>query len=190
MTTWAGWESQLADALNVQDTTEVGYLLRTWGSEEASTCANNPVAASRKASGSTNCKQLPNGLSAQNYTSRASGLAAAAAQLKSGNYPHLWAAIESGNPYNVVNTQQVADDLTKWGAQATSVAYLLEVSNGTFGSGVPLQAPPGIKAARLHRGYSDLQRSVNKHLPDALHSSRRSLNAGLRSLARARKVRL
>lgn len=53
----------------------------------------------------------------------------------------------------------------------------------------PGQAQP-IKAAHLHKGYADLQRSVNRNLPSSLHTSRRYLAAGLRSVARARKVPL
>ena len=50
--------------------------------------------------------------------------------------------------------------------------------------------PPGVKTAQLHQGWNDLRRSVNVNLPAALRNSHRSLNAGLRAVERARKVRL
>ncbi len=50
--------------------------------------------------------------------------------------------------------------------------------------------PPKLKAAQLHKGYADIQHSVNRNLPHALRRSHHSLAAGLRSVHRARKVRL
>lgn len=47
-----------------------------------------------------------------------------------------------------------------------------------------------VKTAQLHHGWADLRRSVNATLPRALHNSQRNLNAGLRAVGRARKVRL
>jgi len=49
---------------------------------------------------------------------------------------------------------------------------------------------PVVRAAHAHGGYADLQRTVNVHMPTALHAAQRSNKAALQSLARARKVRL
>jgi hypothetical protein len=49
---------------------------------------------------------------------------------------------------------------------------------------------PQPKAAKLHKGYADVQHSVNHNMPAALRRSHHSLEAGLRSLNRARKVKL
>ena len=55
----------------------------------------------------------------------------------------------------------------------------------------PAPSPsPGAKAAKLHKGYADIQHSVNHNLPAALRASKRSLDAGLRALHRASKVPL
>ncbi len=50
--------------------------------------------------------------------------------------------------------------------------------------------PPKLSAAKLHKGYADVQHSVNHNMPAALKRSHRSLSAGLRSVHRARKVKL
>jgi hypothetical protein len=47
-----------------------------------------------------------------------------------------------------------------------------------------------VKAARAHKGWSDLRRSMNSTQPTELSSARRCLGAGLRTVARARKVKL
>ena len=188
MATWTGWEAQLIKALGVQDTREVGYLIRIWSSNTQTPCRSNPLAASWKIAGSGACQNLPGGNHAQNYPSHAEGIRATVAQLKSGSYPHLWAAIESGNPYNVKDPQAVDDDLKKWGAPGAGVAYLLEVEQGTFGSQVTGAQP--VKAAKLHAGYADVRRSVNHNMPTALNNSRSYMKAGLRSVRRARKVRI
>lgn len=56
----------------------------------------------------------------------------------------------------------------------------------------PPQPPGGgtVKAARAHGGWHDVRVSINKHMPAALRSSHRNTQAALRSLSRARKVRL
>lgn len=50
--------------------------------------------------------------------------------------------------------------------------------------------PPKLKAPQALRGWRDMQRSVNTHLPAALHTSKRAHRAALRELRRASKVRL
>ena len=61
----------------------------------------------------------------------------------------------------------------------------------TYAGIAPVPPPAGsVKAARLHKGYADLQHSVNVNMPTALTSAHRNLAAGLRSVHRARKVRI
>lgn len=52
------------------------------------------------------------------------------------------------------------------------------------------QPSTGIKAPQAHSGWASIQKSVNKRMPNSLRSADRSLEAALRSLNRARKVRL
>lgn len=49
---------------------------------------------------------------------------------------------------------------------------------------------PGAKAAHLHSGWKDLRHSFNHDMPVSLANAHRSLAAGLRTVKRARKVRL
>jgi hypothetical protein len=54
--------------------------------------------------------------------------------------------------------------------------------------------PPGpggpIKAPKAHGGWSDVRKSVNHRMPKSLRHSQRKTRAALRSLQRARRVRL
>jgi hypothetical protein len=47
----------------------------------------------------------------------------------------------------------------------------------------------GVKAARAHGGWADMQRSVNHHLPKSLRNSELLTRAALRSLHRAHRVK-
>lgn len=190
MSTWKGWEAQLVKTLGVGDTLQVGDLFTTWSKQVSQKCDNNPLAASRHATGSSNCRTLGNGKHAQNYKDHASAIDATTAQLRDGDYPHLWAAIKSGSPYEASSPQAVADDLTKWGAAAAGAAYQIEVAQGSYGGGGGGGGGSPPKAAHLHKGWADIRRSVNNKMPAALRNSQRSLHAGLRTVARARKVRL
>ena len=55
----------------------------------------------------------------------------------------------------------------------------------------PPNAPPPktLKAPQAQRGWKDMQRSVNRKMPNALHQSQRLRKTALRQLSRARKVR-
>jgi hypothetical protein len=54
--------------------------------------------------------------------------------------------------------------------------------------------PPGpggpIKAPKAHGGWTDVRKSVNRHMPAGLRRSQRKTRAALRTLSRARRVRL
>lgn len=47
-----------------------------------------------------------------------------------------------------------------------------------------------VKAAKAHGGWSDVRKSVNRHMPHALSRSQRNTRAALQALHRARRVRL
>lgn len=71
----------------------------------------------------------------------------------------------------------------------------VRVHNGdaiyAYAGKVPKPQPGGLgnDAAVMH-GWSDVRRSINRHMPAALHSSQRSRKAALRILSHASKVRL
>lgn len=54
--------------------------------------------------------------------------------------------------------------------------------------------PPGpggpIKAPKAHGGWGSIRKSVNRHMPGSLRRSQRKTRAALRTLHRARRVRL
>jgi hypothetical protein len=56
-----------------------------------------------------------------------------------------------------------------------------KASTGGTGTGA-------LPAPRAHKGWSDMQRSVNHHWPRAMSRSEHQLRAAWRSLGRARKV--
>lgn len=60
-------------------------------------------------------------------------------------------------------------------------------------SGASPPQPPGgdgVKAPRAHQGWHDLRHSLNTKWPHALRDSERLTRAALRSIGRARRVRL
>lgn len=58
-----------------------------------------------------------------------------------------------------------------------------------FAGKAPTTGGP-IKAAKAHHGWGDVRKSVNKHMPHALSRSQRNSRAALRTLHRARRVRI
>lgn len=198
MGVYTGWQRDLLAVVKLPDTAANRRFLSDWHSHASSDCKLNPVdlthvikdAGSGGARHSQDCKAvtLPSGSAHfQAYDDRVWTRTAFAAQLTSGDYPHLRHALRTGNPYspqrfNLTAAQAIAADLGAWGSGAFGNAYIK-----TMAAGGPI---PQVKAARLHKGYADLQRSVNHRFPQALRRSQHSVNAGLRSIARARKVRL
>jgi hypothetical protein len=191
VTTWPGWESDLLGAASLPDTAENRAFLGEWRKHaEAPDCDLNPIDLTHTYHGdrtganvhSHNCKQTGTfGLAYQRYDDRVWARSAFAAQISSGDYPHLQAALASGNPYTATDYQGVNADLGKWQSFDFGFTYLNETS--PVGSS-------NVKAAHAHGGWRDLQRTVNHKMPAALHDSRRAVRAGMRSLHRAGKVRL
>lgn len=59
---------------------------------------------------------------------------------------------------------------------------------GTTKPGPP--AGPGLNAVQALSGWKALRKSINRGMPDAIRYSQRGTRAALRSLTRARKVKL
>jgi hypothetical protein len=93
---------------------------------------------------------------------------------------------------------------TEWNAGETTCQGAVYVFDGvnrqpqhldhfTYRPGAPKPPPPeggGLSAPRAHHGWSDLQRTMNRKWPKALNASERLTRAALRSVSKARKVRL
>jgi hypothetical protein len=184
--TWSGWQDQLLKAAGLPTSSDNETFLSDWNKSADSNCQNNPVDISHATSGSTNCKKLTTTRTAQNYAGHAGAASAFRAEIQSGNYPHLRAALASGKPYNVSDSHDVIGDLIVWGSEK----FAFELTNN-YGQPQP-QPPTGgqIRAPHALGGWGDMQRSVNRNLPATLKQSNRYTVRALQSLARARKVRL
>lgn len=184
MSAWAGWEAEFLKAAGLPTTTSNEAFLNQWNTYDNTNCRNNPVDISRNVSGSTACADLPNGRKARNYTSHAQAASAFTAQLKSGNYPHLLAALRSGQPYAVANPSLVAQDLGKWGSGIFQQEYVASATVPGSGGGSNLNAP------RAHGGWRDLRKSVNRNMPHALNRAGSLTRQALRTAAHGRRVKL
>lgn len=187
MATWAGWESELLNAAGFDTSAGNVQFLHDWGDHTNSACVNNPIDLSRVMRGSSDCHDLPGSRTAQKYVSHAQAANAFAGQVASGDFPILLAAFKSGDAYTQSRLGAVMIDLDKWGSH--SFVLWLEgqfgISPGGGGLGTVSTAAP-----KAHNGWADLRHSVNHNMPAALRASQRNTRAALRSLSRARKVRL
>lgn len=183
MSVYSGWQHDLLGAASLPDTAANRRFLNAWHANAESDCSLNPIDLTDRNDHSHNCKQTGFvGRSYQRYDDRVWTRTAFYAQITSGKYPHLRAALRSGNPYTVTDYVAVTDDIGKWASQTFSNIYL-----DVMRSGGP---PPTLKAPQALRGWGDIQRAVNRHLPAALHASQQHRHAALRELRRARRVRL
>jgi hypothetical protein len=72
------------------------------------------------------------------------------------------------------------------------ITHPVQVVNGRevfkYAGKVPAPPKATVTAPRAHKGWSDMQRSVNHHWPAAMRRSEHHLRAAWRSLGKARKV--
>lgn len=66
----------------------------------------------------------------------------------------------------------------------------LPVFSSADSFGVTSTSSGNLKAARVHSGWADIRRSMNKHWPARIDSAERLTLSALRSLSHSRKVRL
>ena len=184
MAAWAGWEAEFLKAAGLPLTTSNEAFLNQWNTYDNTNCRNNPIDLSRRMPGSTSCAGLPSGRQARNYTSHAQAASAFAAQLKSGAFPNLLAALRSGQPYEVKDPAKVAQDLGKWGSGIFQQAYMNSVTTTSSGGGSSPNAP------RAHGGWQDLRHSINRKMPRALNGAASLNQAALRAVSRGHKVKL
>lgn len=183
MATWSGFQTDLLNAAGLGASTMQQQFILDWNTAASTDCRNNPVDISRNVSGSTSCKRLTPARVARNYTSHSSAGGAFKGQLRSGNFPHLLAALETSNPYAYTDPQGVEADLNKWGSPKQAAYYAKNATGGTT-------AGSGAGAPHTHKGWESLRTSVNVHLPAALRNADRHAADALRQLAKAHKVRV
>jgi hypothetical protein len=183
MSVYSGWQKDLLAAVRLPDTKQNVAFLNAWHKHAESDCDLNPIDLTSKNSGSNHCKDTGLiGRSFQRYDKRVWTRTAFAAQIESGRYPHLRRALESGNPYTAKDWSPIVDDLSNWhsGKFAT---YWVKLNT-------PAKPPKPPKATHALGGWSDLRKSINRGLPQTLAHSQRVNRATLRTLHRARKVKL
>lgn len=181
MPTWTGWQTQFLRAAGVIVTPPNLHLLNAWANHAATNCARNPIDLSATRPGSSDCAALRNLTpKAQRYTSHASAAAAFHDELHDGFARPLLAAMNTGNPYDVDNSQEVANVFLAWGSDAMHDAYL---------KGIPAQTDSGSTSAPgVHKGWSDIRHSINKKAPASLTASHKQIAAALRLTAKARRL--
>jgi hypothetical protein len=184
MSAWSGWEAEFLKAAGLPLTTSNEAFLNQWNTYDNTNCRNNPIDLSRQTAGSTACADLPNGKKARNYLSHAQAASTFSAQLKSGGYPNLLAALRSGQPYAVANPSKVAQDLGKWGSGIFQQAYVGAASTPPPSPGGNLNAP------RAHGGWRDLRRSINRNMPRSLNRAHNLTQQALRATSHGRRVKM
>lgn len=182
MGTYTNWKHDLLSSDRMPDTTANLRFMGEFHTNSESDCALNPIDLTHHVTGeSSNCKQTGYvGRYYQRYTDRIWTRTAFYAQMTSGDYPHLRAALRSGNPYTVSDYLDVSKDIGKWSSGPFSSVYL-----GEMQSGGPI---PTLKAPQALAGWKDVQHSVNRGMPAALKASEHMRNAAWRHVRRAGKL--
>lgn len=183
MSYWSSFPSDLLGEAKLSVGLDAIQFMFDWNYNASSDCGNNPVDISHFQVGSTDCRKLTVTRTAQNYPSHQAAAAAFSREIHSGRFPDLLGALQTAHPQSYSNPSGVAQDLKHWGSPKMA-AYYLSIATAAAGP------PPTLKAPQALRGWSDLQRSVNRHMPAALRASQHARNAARRELRRAGKVRL
>ena len=183
MSVWAGWQSDLLKAAGFPNNSANRSFLTAWHSHATSNCARNPVDISKQVAGSTPCKHLDAGRTANNYPSRPAAATAFHDQIFGSEYPFLNAGFFNSSLNEFGVSADVISEIRVWGSAAFA-DYLQKLASGGGGSGGPGRAPG------IHKGWSQVRQAVNTNLPGSLRESNRLTRQALRDLSRARKVKL
>ena len=184
MATWTGWQSDLLARAGFTASDGNLHFMTAWGSHSKTDCSSNPVMISWPLGRSKDCEPLGiRSLQIQAYTSHAQGASAFDQQLRQDDYSHIISALQSNDPYSLpdADAKGVYNDLVRWGTPEAANAY----ANATYAS-----QTPGAKTPQAHSGWAALRVSLNEHMPAQLNASQKTTAAALRTLQKARKVRL
>jgi hypothetical protein len=184
--TWSGWEAQFLRAAGILNTPPNQRFLTNWASHaSAPNCRDNPIDLSEKASGSANCVKPAGDFPwIQRYSSHASAAQAFNRQIHTRFASVILAAMQSGNPFQFKDWQDVAGQLRQWPSINFATWYIGQMQGGGSGGG-----GGGALAPQTHKAWSDLQRALNSRLPSSINSAQRASRAALRAAGRARRVR-
>lgn len=186
MPTWSGWQNQFLNRAGIIVTPPNRQLLTSWAANAHTNCANNPIDLSHKLTGSSDCAALPGIFpQAQRYTSHAQAATAFRDEIHAAFARNLLRAMNTGNPYQVSYANDVASVFVSWGTDKMLNVYLAgEPGTGGGGGG-----GGGAKGVSAHKGWTHLRRAMNHSLPKSLSASQRNVQAALRSLGHAHKVK-
>ena len=185
MATWANWRNEFLNHAGILVTPPNRTFLGDWANHATTNCPNNPIDLALTVGGSTNCHKLPGILlQAQHYTTHAHAAEAFKREVNLQAFKAILGALNSGNPYQVTNYQDVASALVSWGSDKFATFYLNKATGGPPGGG----GGASTKAPRTHTGWTHLRHVTNREIAPSLHKSTKYTRAALRALGRTRKV--
>lgn len=184
---WSGWIIQFLNGAGILNTPPIQTFMDQWAKHAPGSCHNNPIDLTQAVTGSSRCGDTIGGFGrSQNYGTHAQAAHAFTIQMHTAWVKPLLDALNTGNPFQIGDRSKVVAVLNRWASPSFATWYANANDDGTTGGG----GGGGGKAARAHSGWNDLRRTVNHRLPTALRTSQQNTTAALRSLSRARKVRL
>ena len=184
MSTWPGWQADLLSHSGIPNTTNNRRFLSDWHSHAETNCANNPIDLSVTDFDGKDCADLPGLIAkAQRYPTTAAGSHAFDTQIHQAAYAALLSVMMTGNPYTATGSGLASEALSAWGSETFAQRYFAETANAPGRGG-------GIVDGDALRGWTDLQRSINKRMPAALAASQATTRRALRSLGRTHRVEL
>lgn len=139
MGTFANWEKDVLTAIGAPITNENISFLDQWQNAEGGSATFNPLNTTQPEPGASNY----NAVGVKNFVSASQGTQATATTLTNGYYPHIFAALKSGNPFAQIS-DAIRSELNTWG---TGSAWLSgsNTGNPNTGNGAqPLIGPNGI----------------------------------------------
>lgn len=183
MSVWSGWQADLLKAAGFPNTSANRAFLTAWHQHATSNCNLNPVDISKQTGTWTACKHLDQGRTANNYGNQKSAEDAFHDQVFGEEFLFLNSGFFNSSLDASNATTSVIDEIKLWGSSKFAT-YLQGQAGGTGGGG------GGVHAPGIHRGWTDLRKSVNHTVPDSVRYSDKLVRAALRDLQRARKVKL
>lgn len=187
MAAWSSFPTDLLDKASLSTADMTVQFMWDWNSAASSNCTNNPVDVSRSVSGSSACKKLSASRTARNYPSHDAAASAFSAQVHSGAYPHLLAALKTDNPYAYSDPASVVGDLNKWGSPKQAAYYGTFAKPGSGSSGG--SGGSGASLPKGHTGFNDFQKALGHSLPTNLRRSKIIRGRVLQKLGAPRRVR-
>lgn len=187
MGTWTGWQNQFLNAAGIIETPPNRDLLTSWAKNAHSSCGNNPIDLSHKLTGATKCANNTGiNPTTWKYTSHTQAANAFKAEIHASWAAALLKAMNTGNPYQVSYYNDVGSVFVSWGSDKMLNVYLAAAT------GSQPSNPPPITGGNtgVHKGWHSVQQSLNHKWPSALNRAERELRVALRSVSKARKVRL